>query len=119
MSGSTLAPTKSLWLRAFGIFVHLVDYHVVYPIVALLCVLPIAFLRRELASPPGLWRNLGLAVGVVLGLPFLVLWLYIVVILSPLSLPLLLLVVGAITAVWRAWRNRAVRRAGTPVQRVA
>lgn len=96
----------STWWRPIGTVVHLWTSRFLYLPMLGLFFLPAVAARRELWSGRGVFRILGLGLVVTGSCVFLLLWLYLVVVLMPLSLPLLGMLIAVTVTVGHQLNNR-------------
>ena len=96
----------SVWWRPFGIAADLLDHWLGYLAMLGIFFLPVAGFQGAMRSKPGLVRNLRLAISVLGGGLILLLWFYAAVVLTPLSFPVLAVLIGATLVTDRWWSRR-------------
>jgi hypothetical protein len=98
----------SVWWRPLGIAADLLDHWLGYLAMLAVFFLPIAGFQGAMRSKPGVVRNLRLTISVLGGGLILLLWFYAAVVLTPLSFPMLTVLIS-LTLIADRWWNRRKR----------
>jgi hypothetical protein len=104
LQGEKLVKVGSAGYQAVGLFIPLLDNWLGYLVAILFLTLPLLALRNALAAPDSGRRTARILLAGLGGTFIWVLWLYAVVLLSPLSLPLIVMVLTATVAGYRMLR---------------
>ncbi len=106
LHGDRLVPVTGIAFRVLGVPLPLWDNWLGYIAAVVLGVLPFLALRNAHAAPEGTSRTVRVFLAGLGGTFVLLIWLYVVVLLSSLSLPLILLVGVVASAIYRAIGRR-------------